>query len=646
MSVVISGLGIVSAAGIGVGATIATMRAKRCTVSAVRHFATVHKVAAAEVEPDNDELARMLHLPEGSVVSRTAMLGMLAAREAVDDAALTDAELASAALVSATTVGGMDRTQTFFADFVCNPNSGRLRYVRGHDCADSTRRIAEHCGIGGFATTISTACSSSANAIMLGARMIEAGLADVVVAGGCDALCPFTLNGFRSLMILDEQPCRPFDRTRSGLNLGEGAAYVVMRREAERHYCYVSGMANANDAFHQTASSAEGNGAFEAMRRAVADAGLQPHDVDYVNVHGTGTPNNDASEAAAMMRLWHNEMPAFSSTKAFTGHTLAAAGAVEAVLSALSVSNGYLYPNLNFSEPIEDTQLVPQQDFAEGVRVDAVLSNSFGFGGNCTSLLFTARPCPRAEVTGARNLTCYVNGVEVYGEHLDAKQLIPDANMRRRMSRCVKMGVATGMACMAQMPAPPDAIVTATGLGCLADSEKFLRSVIVNAEQMINPTPFIQSTFNTVGGQIAIISANRCYNMTYVHRYESFETALADAMLKIAEGAEGVLLGAFDEMTETQVAIMRRMGVYRSGTEPGEGAVFFALGSRPCAATRASLRMDPHGELTAARTVACPRTYHTAQARTVADAIGSLVPGEPVRISLEKTSIVIQCARQ
>lgn len=287
----------------------------------------------------------------------------------------------------------MDLTERFFAEFMHDDSRGRLRMAAHHDCADSTLAIARYCKIDGFTTTISTACSSAANALMTAAKLLRHGLADRVVAGGTDALCRFTLNGFKSLMILDPAPCRPFDAGRAGLNLGEGAAYLVLERDESRTrnpYCYLSGFANANDAHHQTASSADGEGDYLAMQGAIHMGGLTPAEVDYINVHGTGTPNNDLSEGTAMRRLFGDAVPAFSSTKAYTGHTLAAAGSIEAVFSALALRHGEIYPGLNFTSPDPALGLTPVVRYTK-YPLQNVLSNSFGFGGNCSSLLFTCR---------------------------------------------------------------------------------------------------------------------------------------------------------------------------------------------------------------------------------------------------------------
>lgn len=391
MRVAVTGLGILTGIGYGVDETLDAIRAGRSGLGEVTLFPTRHRVPISEVKRTDDELKALLGLPRGGTVPRTALLGMAAARQALDDAG--EAKGLRTALVSGTSTGGMDRTERFFVDFLQDPQKGRLRDVASHDCADSTKRIAALCGITGFSTTISTACSSAANAIMMGAELILRGMADRVVAGGTDALCKFTLNGFRSLMILDGAPCRPFDATRAGLNLGEGAGYVVLQRDdtlTEKPYAYLTGFANANDAFHQTASSAEGTGARLAMEGALAMSGLKPENIGYINAHGTGTPNNDASELAAIRTVFGNSIPPFSSVKPFTGHTLAAAGGIEAVLSILSAARGLVYPNLNFSTPMPEDEAIPVLAFAEQMPVKNVLSNSFGFGGNNSTLIFSA----------------------------------------------------------------------------------------------------------------------------------------------------------------------------------------------------------------------------------------------------------------
>ena len=390
MKIAVTGLGVVSGIGLDVDENIDALKHKRHGMEKP-HFFTHLDVPVSEVKVPNVTLLEYLGYDYTFFLSRTALFGITAAREALSDSGI-DVHKMRVGLISSTSVGGMDLSEEFYYSFRENHEHGRLRWVSQHDCGSSTELIAKCLHITGFRTTVSTACSSAGNAIMLGARMLKNNMLDAVIAGGTDALCKFTLNGFNSLMILDKEHCRPFDATRAGLNLGEGAGYIVMQRidDAKREpYCLLTGYANANDAYHQTGCSPEGNGAYKSMSEALAVADLQPSDIDYINVHGTATPNNDLSESTAIRRLFGDRVPPFSSVKAFIGHTLGASEGIEAVYSALSVKNGYIYPNLNFKSVDPAIGLSPETEFAEGRTIRNVLSNAFGFGGNDTSLIFS-----------------------------------------------------------------------------------------------------------------------------------------------------------------------------------------------------------------------------------------------------------------
>ncbi len=406
MKIYVTGLGVVSGIGIGVSENIEALRQEKHGLGKVTLFPTALNVPVSEVKRNNEELKQLLSLPPQHTVSRTVLLGMIAAKEAMNDAGLNwqalqkgeenqrkEQDSLRIGFISATSVGGMDLSEHFYESFKENPRQGRLREVISHDCGATTELIASYLGINDFITTISTACSSAANAIMLGARMIKHGQLDTVVVGGTDALCRFTLNGFNSLMILDKVHCRPFDRSRTGLNLGEGAGYLVLQSERSLQrtpYCELNGYANTNEAYHQTGSSPEGDGAFLSMSEAITSSGISPEEIDYINVHGTGTPGNDASESMALRRIFGEHVPAFSSVKASIGHTLGASEGIEAVYSVLSIDKGMIYPNLNFTDAMPETELIPETSFQEGIPIRHVLSNSFGFGGNDSSLLFSA----------------------------------------------------------------------------------------------------------------------------------------------------------------------------------------------------------------------------------------------------------------
>ncbi len=391
----IAGLGVISAIGNNVQEHLTAFKNETAGIGELTHFESVHKgeLPVAEVKMTNAALAEQTGMPTDA--SRTAMLSLLAAREALNDAGITDLKKLRTGFVSANTVGGMDRSEDFFVDFLANNSKGRLKDVYDHECGSMTEVVAAQLGLTGFMTTLSTACSSSANAIFYGARLIKNGVLDVAVAGGADALTKFTLNGFNTLMILDKEYCKPFDQNREGLNLGEGAGYVVLvsvtvaQTLNKGAYCTLSGYNNSNDAYHQTASSPDGTGSYLAMHGALKKAGLQPQDIDYINLHGTGTPNNDSAEGTAIKRVFAPHYPPMSSTKSFTGHTLGASGAIEAVFAALAVKHHIIYPNLRFKNQMEELPFAPEKHFLYDQKTDHVMSNSFGFGGNCTSLIFS-----------------------------------------------------------------------------------------------------------------------------------------------------------------------------------------------------------------------------------------------------------------
>ena len=393
----ITGLGIISAVGLEVNEVVASLKAQKTGISKFSLIDSVYQdeIPVAEIKLTNEELRDIAKPEIAGMHSRTAMLGLIAARQAVQQSCLGSSSLLKSGIISATTVGGMDKTEKFYKSFMADHDKGRLRDISGHDCGDSTEKIADCLGIKGFLSTINTACSSSANAIMLGARLIQQGKLDRVIAGGADALSLFTLNGFNSLMILDRLQCRPFDENRNGLNLGEGAAFLVLEseqiveKEGKEVLCELKGFGNACDAYHQTASSPEGQGAYLAMQKALETAMLSAGDISYINAHGTGTKNNDLSEGVAIERVYTSNVPPCSSTKSYTGHTLGAAGAIEAVLSVLAIRNQCIYPNLNFIDQMHELHFEPVQNYTTGVAIVNIMSNSFGFAGNNSSLIFS-----------------------------------------------------------------------------------------------------------------------------------------------------------------------------------------------------------------------------------------------------------------
>ncbi|SHK85280.1 3-oxoacyl-[acyl-carrier-protein] synthase-1 [Chitinophaga jiangningensis] len=396
--VFITGMGMVTAIGDNVAGNLQRLRQQESGLGFTDYIDTIYKqvLPVGEVKLDNTTLFRMAGIPVQDGFSRTTLLGLVAMREALQQAGIQHLQDEPTGFINASTVGGMCDTEKVYFDLINPEKSGTfIESIHTLDCADCTQRIADTVGFTEHMATISTACSSSANALMFGARMIKAGMYQRMVCGGTEALTRFTLNGFNSLKNVDKQFCRPFDQQRTGLNLGEGAAYLVLESESfakannSTILAEFTGYCNANEAFHPTSPSPEGDGAYAAMKNALAMSGRTLEEVQYINVHGTATLNNDISEGRALERMFGTAIPPFSSTKPFTGHTLAAAGAIEAIYAVLAIRNGIIFPNLNFSERMEELQIAPATELQEEVVINNVISNSFGFGGNNASLVIS-----------------------------------------------------------------------------------------------------------------------------------------------------------------------------------------------------------------------------------------------------------------
>jgi 3-oxoacyl-[acyl-carrier-protein] synthase-1 len=389
--VCITGIGIISSIGISPEETWVSLKNRCSGMGRITRLNTIHwDIPVCEVKYGNEELRKMLRISSSSPhYTRTALLGLFAARQAMN-ASHSKTAAERVGLVSATTVGGMDYNELYYKEL--SLGKGDREAMEILDCADSTQKIAWDLGISAYVTTVSTACSSSANAIIAGARMIRNRIADKVLVGGTDALTRFTLNGFLSLEIVSRCGCKPFDAGRNGVTLGEGAAYLVLESSEtacpDDIVCLLSGAANTNEAYHQTASSPDGAGAVMSIAKALASAGLDAGDIDYINAHGTGTLVNDLSEGRAIETVFGDKIPPVSSTKGYTGHTLAAAAAIEAVVSILAIRNGVIFPNIPFEEPMPELSFTPVVSLRPAPIVH-VLSNSLGFGGSNASLVFS-----------------------------------------------------------------------------------------------------------------------------------------------------------------------------------------------------------------------------------------------------------------
>jgi 3-oxoacyl-(acyl-carrier-protein) synthase len=395
VAVAVTGIGAVSPYGLGADALLAGLSEGRAAIAALLGKdnplgteQTVGRVGVPlEVEP-----------PRGLRLSRTDKLAVLAAREAIRP--IDPAEREGCPVVVSTTVGGLsDIGPECARDPEGYYRRGGLGVASTYPVSHVADCVAAALGLGGPRLGVSVACASGAMAIAVAARQIEEGRARVALAGGSDALSTFTLAGFHALKALDPAPCRPFCQTRAGLNLGEGAAMLLLeeaghaRARGATVLGWLTGWAFSNDAFHPTAPDEEGRGLALSMELAMASAGVGRDRIGYVNAHGTGTRLNDVAEVKAYGRAFagrRGPVPV-SSTKSHIGHTLGAAGALEAVITLMTLRSGTLFPTLRLEDPISSSSVELLRGRPRPSSMEVAMSVSAGFGGSNSSLVFALR---------------------------------------------------------------------------------------------------------------------------------------------------------------------------------------------------------------------------------------------------------------
>jgi 3-oxoacyl-[acyl-carrier-protein] synthase II len=394
-TVVVTGLGAVSPFGTGVKAFWQGITAGACAIRPITLIDTegFRSRIAAEVPGTIGGSARR---------ARADRLALTAASEALDDARLSAVERRDAALMIGAVGGGMLEVEAWYwkrwRGARERPDAGRERpdAVRATLPTSHADVLAWRLGLDGPRETVVAACSSGAASIAMAADLIADGVVTRALAGGADALTRICYMGFNALKLLDPEPCRPFDRERRGMSLGEGAAFLVLedadaaRARGATIYAELAGHAMTTDAFHVTSPHPEGHGMIRAMQEALAAAGAAPADVAYVNAHGTGTAQNDRIEARALRAVFGEGGVLVSSTKSMIGHTMAAAGSLEALATVLAMTHDVVPPTVHLTSPDPDVPFDCVPGVAREASLPAAMSNSFGFGGQNVTLLFRA----------------------------------------------------------------------------------------------------------------------------------------------------------------------------------------------------------------------------------------------------------------
>lgn len=508
---------------------------------------------------------------------------------AASQQAMGDCSLPPDAIVLGVTTGGMDRTEILLKSG-CTDSSEYTQHAIGTVAENLARRY--HCK--GPVLTISTACSSSGGAMALALAMLQSGKYRRILVGGADSLCRLTYYGFKSLQLLDPEGAKPLDQDRRGMSVAEGAGMLMLDIESyQNDGTELIGAGLSCDAHHPAQPHPSGRGAITAIQAALSSAGLTVDNIDYINLHGTGTVDNDRSEAAAIRSLFSNKLPQVSSVKGATGHSLAAAGTIEAAVAVVSMTHGLIPANTGLRIPDRALNLMPVQNPAH-IKINTVLSNSFGFGGNNAAVIIGRSRQPASNVvpidmaplfvsgwsavTGAgltdQTIDNLLRGVNCKGQ-IDTKALcegLPTSAIRR-VKRLSHMAMAL-LANMQKQPGcpSPHSIYFGTGWGCLSETNAFLENLFTSDEKFCSPTDFIGSVHNAPAGQIAIMAQATKANMTLSGGEYSFEQALFAAQV-MTTGNKPVMVFGADEAHPKLTPLFAPSVVGSSGLSDGGGAL-------------------------------------------------------------------------
>jgi 3-oxoacyl-[acyl-carrier-protein] synthase II len=637
MRVWVTGIGVVSPLGHGAARTMDRICAGDRAIDKIALFQLPGARADVAGEAPGVRVADVAPGGEAEGWSRADAMSVLAAREALAEAGV-DPGRTPVDLILGGTTAGMFETETPLAELSRGLLPGReaphaippeavapLRRMLSHPLSSTADHVAAALGPFREVRSLCSACSGGANAILLAATWIRGGRSRCAIAGGADALCRLTYAGFGALAALSPEPCRPFDRRRVGLNLGEGAAFLVLEAEdaararGARPIVELCGWAVGAEAHHITNPESSGETAARVMREALARAGLRPADLDYVNAHGTATPLNDAMEAKALRRCLGPEADRIpvSSSKGQIGHTLGAAGAIEAAITAMAIARGVLPPTVGLGEVDPECDLVHVRE-ARPAQIRAAMSESFGFGGTDTVLVL-AQPGAFVSPVAQHPLAVVVTGAAtagplgvlgVEGSHAYAEAGPPpaagpiafdpsahlDLARARRLDRAARLTTAVIARALAEAKLGLDdprvaertGAVVGSAFGSIEGCTAFMRRVYDKGAKLASPADFPNLVPSSPVGHASIYLGLRGPVLSSHDLDASAESAIATAVELVAAG-EGDAIAA-GSVEESSPIIEHCLGPICSGiTDRGprsEGAAVVLIEAEQSARSR------------------------------------------------------------
>ncbi len=506
-------------------------------------------------------MGQVFDIPDSSL-PRTHRLTIAAAKQAMKGYSNSPD-----AVIIGTTTGGILSTEELLIQKEATPEEYRY-----HGLTTVAEELADSLNCTGPALTVSTACSSGTVAICMALKMLQSGEAEWVLAGGADSLCRLTYYGFHSLQLVDPDGSKPLHTNRKGMSVAEGAGLLLLTTvKPKRSPGQILGCGLTCDAYHPASPHPEGEGAFRAMRNAINDAGSNARTIDYINLHGTGTIDNDLAESKAIRAIFANPPP-LSSIKGATGHSLAASGALEAAISAICLQEGFLPANTGCSVPDPELQLTPISA-PLNQPVSTILSNSFGFGGNNACLIISkadspTAPCRETEyvpltimgkacITGAGHtrdsLETFSKLAAISGT-LDLKTISAGLPARkvRRLKRFSRIALALAAAAKEDsgLERSPHSVFMGSAWGALSETYDFIDKLQNSDEKFPSPIDFVGSVHNSAAGQIAIMHGTKDTNITSSGGDYSFEQALLAADLFLDHNSPSAFVLAADEAHE------------------------------------------------------------------------------------------------